>query len=706
MSDDTGSNVINLPTRDGDSGEMPDAPDGGDFFFSEPPDSGFGGAVPPESPAETTMELPVFRGPISPETALRETGMPDAPDSGDGEYEEGEYVQRRSLADRLSDWLEYRLEVARDRHAGEAPFREAEIARKAALLEARTAQETAMAEQNGKLRAAMMKAADKSAARGKADADRSRSSGSGMGTDKGRSKGGGGGSRSGGGGSGGPGRGPGTNGPGGGAGRGSGGGNSPKGAGKGSDRSSGGRGGGSKGNESSGGPKGRQNGSGGSGSGKSGAGKGSSGGSGKNGGSGHSGSGKSGGSKGDGGKSQNSPASSPGAERARGRQERAAARQAARQQRRSDDRAAGIADRSKDRDQDRANRQAVWEERRAAKAERKAAKKAKREAAKAAKDAKTEDSTSNKDTDTTTKKTPKDGPESPSGGPEGDSTTKESEDGKKSGEEPSGGSGDKDPKGGPGTDDGPEPGDGESDDRRSFKERIRDIFTGPDQEAPEPEEPSTLRPEDLGVTFERPGRPSRPPKPEPAEEDIPDAVIVDDPADPFRASVSSPAGLPPAPEPHTQRPGTTRPTAPTAQEEPVASHARKAASGMGAQHRTDITFDEYLTEIVNIALAAALDKDRAQDLAVALGKVADALRDMATDLGGDHNIATAVVDKVTDLADAATRMKQLAERCAAECEVASEAARLAALSVGRTYGEDIKAMDDAGLAHASAATHH
>ncbi|MFI6125366.1 hypothetical protein ACIBCU_37590 [Streptomyces sp. NPDC051064] len=131
-----------------------------------------------------------------------------------------------------------------------------------------------------------------------------------------------------------------------------------------------------------------------------------------------------------------------------------------------------------------------------------------------------------------------------------------------------------------------------------------------------------------------------------------------------------------------------------------------AQSGMASQHRTDITFGEYLTDIVNIAIAASADQERAQELAGALGKVADALRDMAADLVGDHNIATTVVDRITDLADAAARMKQLAERCATECETASQAARLAATAVGRTYSEDLQAMDDAGLAHASSATHH
>jgi hypothetical protein len=127
---------------------------------------------------------------------------------------------------------------------------------------------------------------------------------------------------------------------------------------------------------------------------------------------------------------------------------------------------------------------------------------------------------------------------------------------------------------------------------------------------------------------------------------------------------------------------------------------------MPAQHRTDITFGEYLMEVVNVAVASGLDKERAQALAEALGKVADALRDMATDLIGDHNIDTAVVNQISDLADSADRMRQLAERCATECETASEAARLAAMSVGRVYSEDIQAMDDAGLAHASAAAHH
>ncbi|MFC9176757.1 hypothetical protein [Streptomyces sp. NPDC057107] len=192
-------------------------------------------------------------------------------------------------------------------------------------------------------------------------------------------------------------------------------------------------------------------------------------------------------------------------------------------------------------------------------------------------------------------------------------------------------------------------------------------------------------------------------------------MIVDDPADLFGADrirqpglTTGTPGLPPAPHPHTQRPGTTRAAEPE-QEDPLGPQVNKpAATGhaMAAQHRTNTTFGEFLTDIVNIAIKAAVDKERAQELGASLGRVADALRDMATDLVGDHNISSQVVDAVTDLADAAARMKALAERCATECETASEAARLAAICVGRVYGEDMKAKNDAGLADVSAAVHH
>lgn len=51
-------------------------------------------------------------------------------------------------------------------------------------------------------------------------------------------------------------------------------------------------------------------------------------------------------------------------------------------------------------------------------------------------------------------------------------------------------------------------------------------------------------------------------------------------------------------------------------------------------------------------------------------------------------------------------MKQQAERCAEQCGIAKEAARLAAAEVARVYGQDMDAKEDAGLKFASAGAHH
>ncbi|WP_329212485.1 hypothetical protein [Streptomyces sp. NBC_01708] len=130
------------------------------------------------------------------------------------------------------------------------------------------------------------------------------------------------------------------------------------------------------------------------------------------------------------------------------------------------------------------------------------------------------------------------------------------------------------------------------------------------------------------------------------------------------------------------------------------------SGGLAAQHRTNVTFDEYLVDIANIALASGSDKDEAKAIATVTGKIADRLREMAADLGNDHNIDTRIIDLISDLADAAGRMQQQAERCAENCEIAADAAGLAAVGVARTYREDLDAMDAGGVTHASAAAHH
>jgi hypothetical protein len=697
-------------------------PGSGHDPYAPPPIPSFADTVPPpESPEETTMELPPIPSAPDPATALGSEGIPSEPyeEYGDDEdyYEDGEYVQPRSLADRLGDWLEHRTDMARARHEAEKPFREAEIARKSAHLQARTEHEVAMMQHNSKLRQAHLKAqGDRAAARGKADADRMKSSSSGLGADKGSSKGGGGGSSRGGGGGGSrgssgsdrPGSRGGANsgGSGGRSGSGSSNGGGGKGGKKGPERSSDGRTPGSGRNGAAGGSKGSQGGSGGSGKGGG------------------------GGSKGDRGRAHHGPASSASAERARGRQDRAAARQGARQERRSTEHAAGLADRTKDRDRARANKQQVWEDRRAARLERTAARRAKRQAADSADservtlaealaeeaarrwdkrradaEAGPEKVNLSKDKDTDGKGD-KEGPDGATDAGKDGPAPDEPGKGSKAGGGPSGGS-KRRRRGGRWRTSRK----GQTRDKSRRTRRGRAGRTGGTGGAGRSWD-SRFGPESSSPTWEWPDHPARPPGPAAdGEEDIEDAVIVDH-GDGRTTSgphlvTTGVKGLPRSPEPHTRRPGTTRPTS---KEDSHVSNTRvttrSAQGGLAAKHRTDITYDEYLVEMANIAIAAAAHRERAEALAGAVGKVADALREMAADLVADHNIATSVTDLITGLADAAGRMKSQAQRCAYECGIASTAAQLAAAGVARVYGQDMAAKEDAGLTYASAAAHH
>ncbi|MDQ0577912.1 ATP/GTP-binding protein [Streptomyces rishiriensis] len=754
MSDDTEpeGRLISFPPPGGVLDRPPDLADPGRLFPA--PD------IPPESPEETTMELPVTPAAPDPLNSLRSEGIPFADPESDtsgelGEDGEGEYVQPRSLADRLGDWLEYRIEMGRARLESDAPFREAEIARKVALLESQTARETGLMDAQNKLRQARLKAgADRAGARGKADA-----SAAGFGSDKGRGKspgsGGGAGRSSG------SGRGGGTTGPGGSPGRGSGGasgrgpggGNSPKSAGKGPDRSGGGRASGPKGHESSGGSKGRQGGAGGLGSGRGNAGRGSAGG---------SGTGRDRGAQRDGGKT---PASRPAAERARGRQERAAARQSARQQRAAARQAAGLSDRSRDRDQDReagqaardrSERRADKNRRRQEKTERKEQQRKRQQTAREraertgfgealaeeaqrrwdkrrpGTDAGSTETSGGEAKERKERKEEKDGkPETGDGGARTEEKKSEPGDNSRSDVPPDGASEPQQP-GGPEFDQ-PE------DDGRGWTWtdvgwRRRTSHSTPDGDPASPFGPDRTPPTPEWAD----GRPNRPADTEPeSSTDIWDAVIVDDEGDPFRSYAARRPGLPRAPRQRPayrtteiKRPGTSRPaestaaaagddtvpspatasTPPTTEEHHVAhTPAPRTPSASGplpAQHQTDITFEQYLIEAVNLAVAAGADKEEAIELANGLEKVADALRDMAADLTAGHAIDTRVTALIADLADAADQMKKDATHCATESGMACEAAVTVAGAVGLIYGQDQQAMQDAGLTHTSAAAHH
>lgn len=701
MSDDTepppgqtpprAGQLINFPTGDDVTGRPPALPDPS-RLFPEPRTE----EISPDPPEESDREFPAIPQPPDPEFALRSEGI----DSADSEVEEEvEYFdeesdQRRSLADRLGDWLEFRLERARSRHADEAAFREAEIARKAELLKGRTAAEVAMMEQNGKLRQAMLRArADKASARGKADAASMKSGGAGLG-DRGRrnNSGSGGGSRPGG-----------SRNP-----------SSP-----------------AKPQQPK--PPGRQ--------------------------------------------LNSPPRKAPDSKRGPEQRKDSGPRRGPDPKRGPDSRKGPDAKKGPAEKRTRTDPKTPPRPRTDSSA-RKTPDPKKAPDSKKAPDPKrapaprkTSDPKGPGSQDSSGagsksgwgkwKKAPKDAPvngrskdpkrpgkdsagKDPAGKPDPGKSQRDNSTGKggrwkrrpSPGKGPDGSS---KPHTGPEGRKGPE-GSGKARSGASKGSRGGWWKPGRNRTAPGadrsgagspnggPHDPyeDLFAPQSPEYTAEWPGRDRGAAGPATghrsdggfgpgASDDVVDAVIVDDPADPFGADrirqpglTTGAPGLPPAPEPHTQRPGTARAAEPD-QEDPLGSQVTKpAAAGhaMAAQHRTNITFGEFLTDIVNIALQAAVDKERAQELDAALGRLADALRDMATDLVGDHNISSEVVDAVTDLADGAARMKALAQRCATECETASEAARLAAISVGRVYGEDMKAKDDAGLADASAAAHH
>ncbi|MGK5497303.1 ATP/GTP-binding protein [Streptomyces sp. URMC 125] len=563
--------------------------------------------------------------------------------------------------------------MARARHETEAPFREAEIARKVALLESRTAQDVALMEANGKLRQAGLKAkGDKAAARGKVDADRMKSSGSGLGADKGGSKAGGGSgsSRGGGGGSsrngsGGPdrhgSRRGGTN-SGGGGGR-SGpksprDGGGPKDRTKGPERSSGSRSGGSTHNGATGGGKGSQSGSGGSGRSRA----------------------------SDGGgrvPDPHRPGDRPWRDRD-GRSKKPLAgvgpwKDLPENKNSGAGKSSGPkADTAKNKS-GRLPAGTVIDPHKPGERPWKT-----RPTTDTTNDTTSKDKTGgqekpdrSKGTAGKTKDTPEEAPESASDGPTGSPTSDEPD-----------GTG----TAAPGSSDGSETDEPGARNGRSGEAKgggSRDRWRKRHERRGErPEEPTGPVPADsVGITVERVDREAA---------DTPGGGPTGDP----RPVTTGARGLPPAPEPTFPRPGTTRDTK---TKEDSVSNTVTTVSG---RHRTDITFDEYLMEMANIALQAASHQERAEALTEALGRVATALRDMAASLADDHNVDLRVTDQITDLADAAGRMKTQATRCAEECGIALEAAKLAAAMVARVYGQDMDAKDDAGLKATSAAAHH
>ncbi|MFC8294323.1 hypothetical protein [Streptomyces sp. NPDC057250] len=175
----------------------------------------------------------------------------------------------------------------------------------------------------------------------------------------------------------------------------------------------------------------------------------------------------------------------------------------------------------------------------------------------------------------------------------------------------------------------------------------------------------------------------------------PSTPVWDDTATP--AASGPGAGIPAQSAP----PDTTFKEAP-----PMSTTPASSGSQLAAKHQTDITFDQYLVEMTNIALAALGDKETAEDLVGRLLATAKALLEIAEDLADDHNVDKRIVAQLSELSEALERMTAQATRCAQECTDAAEAAVQAAAGVARVYGQDMDAKREAGLVHASAAAHH
>ncbi|MEU3820878.1 hypothetical protein AB0E74_14825 [Streptomyces sp. NPDC030392] len=91
--------------------------------------------------------------------------------------------------------------------------------------------------------------------------------------------------------------------------------------------------------------------------------------------------------------------------------------------------------------------------------------------------------------------------------------------------------------------------------------------------------------------------------------------------------------------------------------------------GLTREHRTDITSDEYVVAMANLAVNSVQDRDAAQAIEAVVARIATAFQEMSADLAGDHNITSLVAD----LADTVKTMKAQVKGCAEECGTAAEA---------------------------------
>lgn len=183
--DDPNGIILRLPTRrnddsgdavDSDSYVPPPSPDYGDTLPPRNSDP------PPESSEEMTQVLPLIPPAPSRDDGFSQYGEGDQ-EEPDEDEDDGEMYRRRTLAETLADWIQQHADRNQDLHLAQAPLRKADIARKKALLEARTDNDVAKAKQNGKSRS------DRAGAQGKTGGGSvGKTPSSGVGAGKGNSK--------------------------------------------------------------------------------------------------------------------------------------------------------------------------------------------------------------------------------------------------------------------------------------------------------------------------------------------------------------------------------------------------------------------------------------------------------------------------------------------------------------------------------------
>ncbi|MFD5610602.1 hypothetical protein [Kitasatospora sp. NPDC127060] len=745
---------------------------GGDKPYAAPRIPRYADSAEEQEEREVAPEIPAVPDFPDPASFLRSEGIPARTATADeyaeseeeGEYEDsGEYYERRSLAEVVSDWLQFHVDRVRENREEHAPIREAQVADKVSRLNAQTEREMSLMAQHNELQKAHVDARTALvSARGKGAAIGSGSD-SGKGLGKGSQRGPGGPTNRGPGGSGGGGgptsRGPG--GPGGGSGPTS---RPPGGAGGGStNRSTGGsrdqsrpNGGSQRTGDRDRNSDGTRKGPGGSSGGSSGPGRSqaSGGGNGRQSGSG-GGRGGGGGSAAD--RSGAGPATSSRAERTR-----------AREQRRSTRQDADLADRTADRAQGRANRQRVVDDKRDQRNARREQKAAERKARQDAEkdggtpqtlvglvaqelkrrrdradgkdggdkapvkpdepEVKPDDPAVKADDAGVKPDEPEVKPDDPAvkadnAGVKPDDASLKPDDPSLKVDDPSlkvdltKGSKDKEipeeaaaasagPDVAPETVPTPEPeprpedtakaeeatapGDTTGNEWISFLKDLHDKTGQPPPGQQDPDPDPDPEPEPMPAYEWRPGQQGAA---EDEDDNIPDAEIVEDDDEPVKAPAA------PKPEPGPEPSGEARPAART--------RARTVGRQRTArQHRTEVTFGEYLTAMANIAVNASTDYLMVQEAIAQLRALARVLREMSSDLVGSHNIDRKVTNLIADLADFAATTSREADRLAQVCEKASTVAVLAAESVAKVYGEDLDAMDEGGLDEASAAVHH